>query len=54
MVKLERLRRFSKGDKRAYAPRSPIRLLFRSRVRLERISRLVKGDNKDYASRSPI
>jgi len=34
--KLERLRRFAKGDNRDYAPMSPISLHFRLRVRLDR------------------
>ena len=35
-VRLERLRRFVKGDNRDEAPMSPILLLFRYRVKLER------------------
>jgi len=47
MVRLERLRRFTKGDNRDYAPMYPISLLFRFKVRLERLRRLAKGDNRD-------
>jgi hypothetical protein len=46
-VRLERLRRFAKGDNRDSAPMSPILLLLRSRVRLERLRRFAKGDNRD-------
>jgi len=46
-VRLERLRRFSKGDNRDLAPMSPILLLSRSRVRLERLRRFAKGENRD-------
>jgi len=46
-VRLERLRRFTKGDNRDYAPMYPISLLFRFKVRLERLRRLAKGDNRD-------
>jgi len=46
-VRLERLRRFSKGDNRDYAPLSPISLQFKLRVRLERLKRFAKGDNRD-------
>jgi len=45
-VRLERLRRFVKGDNRDYAPMSLISLYFRFRVRLERLRRFAKGDNK--------
>ena len=48
-VRFERLRRFSKGDNRNYAPMSPIELLSSFRVRLERLRRFPKGDNRDYA-----
>jgi len=54
MVKLERLRRFAKGDNRDYAPISPILLFLRFRVRLERLRRFAKGDNRDYAPMCPI
>ena len=46
-VKLERLRRFTKGDNRDYAPVSPILFHFRSRVRLEKLRTFAKGDNRD-------
>jgi len=46
-VRLERLRRFVKGDNRDEAPMSPILLLFRYRVKLERLKRFPKGDNRD-------
>ena len=46
-VRLERFRRFTKGDNRDYAPMYPISLLFRFKVRLERLRRLAKGDNRD-------
>ena len=46
-VRLERLRRFAKGDNRDYAPLSPISLQFKLRVRLERLKRFAKGDNRD-------
>ena len=48
-VRLERLRRFAKGDNRDYAPMSPIWLLIRPRVRLEILRRFAKGINRDYA-----
>jgi len=55
MVRLERLRRFAKGDNRDYAPMSPIPLSNRFMVRLERLRRFkAKGDNRDYAPMSPI
>jgi len=53
-VRLERLRRFAKGDNRDYAPLSPIRLLLRFRARFERLRRFAKGDNRDYAPISLI
>jgi len=53
-VRLERLKRLSKGDNRDYAPMSPIRLLLRVSVRLERLRRYAKGDNRDYTPISPI
>jgi len=53
-ARLERLRRFAKGDNRDYAPMPPIRLFFRLRAKLERLRRLPKGDNRDYAPRCPI
>jgi len=53
-VRLERLRRFAKGDNKDYAPMSSIRLLYRFRVRLERLRRFAKGYNKDYAPMPPI
>ena len=46
-VRLERLRRFAKGDNRDEAPMPPILLLIRFRVRLERLRRFAKGDNRD-------
>jgi len=46
-VRLERLRRFAKGDNRDVAPMSPILLPPRLRVRLERLRRFAKGDNRD-------
>jgi len=52
-VKFERLKRFSKGYNRDYAPKSPILLLSRFRVRIERLRRFFKGDSRDYASMSP-
>ena len=45
--RLERLRRFAKGDNSYYAPMSPILLLFRFMVRIERLRRFAKGDNRD-------
>ena len=54
MVRLERLRRFAKGDNRDYAPMSPIPLSIRFMVRLERLRRFPKEDNRDYAPMSPI
>jgi len=54
MVRFDRLRRFSKGDNRDYAPISPILLLFSFKVRVDKLRRFVKGDNKDYAPISPI
>jgi len=53
-VRLERFRRFAKGDIRHYAPMSPIWLLERFRVRLERFRRFAKGDNIHYTPFSPI
>jgi len=53
-VRLERLRRFTKGDNRDSAPMPPISLPFRLRVRLERLRRFTKGDNRDSALMSPI
>jgi len=47
VVRLERFRRFAKGDNRDYAPMSPILLPFKFMVRLERLRRFAKGDNKD-------
>ena len=46
-VRLERLRRFAKGDNRDYAPFTPIWLRSRFRVMLERLRRFAKGDNRD-------
>jgi len=46
-TRLERLRRFTKGDNRDSAPMPPISLPFRLRVRLERLRRFAKGDNRD-------
>ena len=46
-VRLERLRRFAKGDNRDYAPMRPIWFSLRSRFRLERLKRFAKGDNRD-------
>ena len=54
MVRLERLRRFSKGDNRDYAPMSPILFSFKCMFRLERLRRFTKGDNRDYDPISPI
>jgi len=45
--RLERLRRFAKGDNRDYAPRCPIWLSLRFRFMLERLRRFAKGDNRD-------
>ena len=49
MARLERLRRFAKGDNRDFAPISPIVFQWRFRVRLERLRRFAKGDNRVYA-----
>ena len=46
-VRLERLRRFAKGDNRDSAPMSPILFPFRKRFRFERLRRFAKGDNRD-------
>jgi len=46
-VRLERLRRFAKGDNRDYAPFTPIWLLSSFKVMLERLRRFAKGDNRD-------
>ena len=46
-VRLERLRRFAKGDNRDKAPMASIWLTPRLRVRLERLRRFAKGDNRD-------
>jgi len=46
-VRLERLRRFTKGDNRDKAPVSPILFHPRFMVRLERLRRFAKGDNRD-------
>jgi len=46
-VRLERLRRFAKGDNRDLALMPPILFLFKSRVRVERLRRFAKGDNRD-------
>jgi len=54
MARLERLRRFTKGDNRDYAPMCPILLSRRFKVKLERLRRFSKGDNRDYAPMSPI
>ena len=54
VVRLERLRRFAKGDNRDYAPMSIIMLLCRFMIRLERLRRSSKGDNRDYAPMCPI
>ena len=53
-VRLERLRKFVKGDNRNFAPMSPIELFFRFRVRFEKLRRFAKGDNRDYAPLFPI
>ena len=53
-VRVDRLRRFAKGDNRDYAPYSPISFNSRFRFRLDRLRRFVKGDNRDYAPTSPI
>jgi len=53
-VRLERLRRFAKGDNRNYAPKCPILLPKRFMIRNERLRRFAKGDNRDYAPMSPI
>jgi len=54
MVRLERLRRFAKGDNRDYAPMCPISFLFRFMVRLERLRRFAKGDNRDLVPKVQI
>jgi len=46
-VRLERLRRFTKGDNRDSAPMPPISLSFRFSIRLERLRRFAKGYNRD-------
>jgi len=51
---VEKLRRFSTGHNREYAPVGPIELQSKFRVKLERFRRFAKGDNKDYAPISPI
>ena len=53
-VRFERLRRFSKGDNRDYAPISPIKFLCRFRFKVERLSRFAKGDSSDSAPVSSI
>jgi len=52
-ARLERLRRFTKGDNRDYAPMSPIELYYRFSVILERLRRFSKGINIDYAPICP-
>jgi len=52
--RVERLRRFAKGDNRDYAPMSSIWLPLRFRFRVERLRRFAKGDNRYYAPMSPI
>ena len=52
--KLERLRRFVKGDNRDYAPTCSIKLFSRFKVRFERLWRFAKEDKRDYAPKFPI
>jgi len=54
MVRLDRLRRFAKGDNRDYAPISPISFSHRFSVRADRLRRFAKGDSRNYAPVSPI
>ena len=54
MVRLERLRRFAKGDNRDCALMCPILLLFRFMVRLERLRRFAKGDKRDLVPKVQI
>ena len=42
------------GDKRDYAPTTPISLEFKSSEILARLLRLLRGDKRDYAPMSPI
>ena len=53
MARLERLRRFAKGDNGDYSPMSLILLSLKSRDRLERLRRFSKGDN-NYVPVYPI
>jgi len=46
-VRLERLRRFTKGVNRDYAPIYPIWFPKRFKVIFERLRRFAKGDNID-------
>jgi len=46
-VRLERLRRFTKGINRDYAPTSPIWFPKRFKVMFERLRRFANGDNRD-------
>jgi len=51
---LARLLRLLSGDKRDYAPMSPILFVSKTRSILMRLVRLVSGDKRDYAPMSPI
>ena len=51
---LARLLRLLRGDKRDYAPISPILLEYKSSEMLARLLRLLRGDKRDYAPISPI
>ena len=46
-VRLERLRRFSKGHNRDNAPMWPIERLSRNIVRFDKLRRFAKEDNRD-------
>jgi len=52
--KLERLRRFVKGDNRDYAPTFSIEFLARFIASLDNLRRFAKGHNRDYAPMFPI
>jgi len=54
MIRIVRLKRFIKGDKRYYAPKCPILLTGRFMVKFERLRRFAKGVNRDYAPMCPI
>jgi len=47
MVRLERLRRFAKGDNRDYAPMSPMKFSTRLSETFDKLASMAKGDKRD-------